>query len=194
MSSVEVKRRDPEALKRLGDRLKETHGREVAIGFLPDQGQVYPDGTPVVEVAAAHVFGVGVPERDFMSLGKSMLMPKVAPMLRSIAKLSASTTGQSGRAIQDLQEAIGQTGQREIRAAIVDGDWEPNSPYPMSDELREKVSESWDIDIPPGMSYLEAKKKYRGSDKPLVDTGHMLQSVLYVVRDRKSSDAGVVHV
>ena len=54
----------------------------------------------------------------------------------------------------------------------------------MSEALLGKVSESWGKDIPQGMSYVGAKREFRGSDKPLVDTGHMAGAVTSVIRDR----------
>jgi hypothetical protein len=165
----------------LKDRLKSLRKMEVAIGFPKGTGQAYPDGTPVVEVAAAHVFGVGVPERDFMALAKPKVMAQWAEIGKSIASLSKI---KDAAAIVALLKAAGEMGINEIRAAIVDGSWQPNSSYPMSKELREKVSASWGIDIPPGMSYLTAKVKYRGSDHPLIDTGHMVQAVTAVTRER----------
>lgn len=188
MNGAKVVRKNPDALNRLADRLKKLAGKEIAVGFPAGKAQAYPDGTPVVEVAAAHVFGIGVKERDFMTLGKEMMKPKVKPVLRKIAKLAVKVDGNStdAQAVQNLQESAGQLGQTAIREVIVDGDWAPNSDSPMSEGLREEISKSWGVDIPEGMSYLEAKRKFLGSDKPLIAMGHMVASVTYVVRDKSS--------
>jgi len=173
-------RRKSGGLDALTKRLAEVRKLEVAMGFPKGKAQAYPDGTPVVEVAAAHVFGVGVPERDFMALAKPKIMEQGREYLKKIASLSAK----DAKAAEAILEAAGQMGVNEIRSAIVDGSWQPNSIYPMSKELREKVSASWGIDIPPGMSYAAAKLKYRGSDHPLIDTGLLIQATTYVVRER----------
>ena len=46
--------RKVDGLKGLAERLKNAKKMEVAVGFPKDMGNAYPDGTPVVEVAAAH--------------------------------------------------------------------------------------------------------------------------------------------
>ena len=176
--------RKVDGLKGLAERLKNAKKMEVAVGFPKDMGNAYPDGTPVVEVAAAHVFGVGVIQRDFMALARPKIIENVKPILKQIALLISRGDQNDVKAVEALFKAIGEMGIAEIRAAIIDGAWPPNSGNPMSPQLRERISRSWGIDIPEGMSYLEAKMKYHGSDKPLVDTGHMVQAVTAVVRDR----------
>lgn len=191
MNGVKILRKNPGALDNLAKQLKAlSKKKEIAIGYPAGKAQAYTDGTPVVEVAAAHVFGVGVPERDFMALAKKMMMPKIKPLLRKWAKLAAkpNPTPSDLQALTNVMEALGQIGQAEVQQAIVDGSWEPNSSKPMSPGLRAAVSESWGIDIPDGISYRDAKLKFRGSDKPLVDTGHLVQAATYVVRDKKEYD------
>ncbi len=186
MIGSRVKRRNPDALNQYAKKLRDLASREVAVGFPEGGAQAYPDGTSVVEVAASHVYGVGVPERDFMALGKETITPKVKPVLQEMAKLAGKpgASAQDAEALRRLQEAAGQIGQAEIQAAIVNGVWEPNSENPMGKGLREQLAESWDREIPPGMSYAGAKRTFRGSDKPLIDTGHMVGSVTYVVREK----------
>jgi len=184
-TGVQIKRmsKGVGGLDGLKARLESMKKLEVAMGFPAGMAGAYPDGTPVVEVAAAHVFGVGVPERDFMALAKPKIISQGVEMLKEAVKLNAK---EDAMAIKAVLEAVGQMGISEIRAAIVDGAWEPNSNRPMSAALREKVAASWGVFIPPGMSYLEAKMEFRGSDKPLIDTGRMVQAVTAVVRDKSS--------
>ena len=186
MNGAKIKRMKPDALDQIYGKLKKIGQKEIAIGYPAEKAQAYPDGTPVVEVAAAQVFGIGVIERDFMSLAKATMIPKVQPILKKIAQLAIkpNSTSSDAQALKNLLELAGQIGQAEIRAASVDGAWEPNSTNPMSEHLRMIVSESWGKDIPHGMSYAEAKQKFRGSDKPLVDTGHLAASATYIVRDK----------
>lgn len=174
----------PGALDKLKKRLQTMANREIAVGFPAGESQTYPDGTAVLEVAAQHVFGVGVPERDFMAESSGPIHDNTRDIMAAIAKGITSGKAEISE-IEELFKQAGLIGEAEIRNAIIGGDWEPNSDVPMSAALREKVSASWGIDIPHGMSYLAAKKEFRGSSKPLVDTGHLNQSVTFVVRDKK---------
>jgi hypothetical protein len=171
-------------LKALTDRLKEARRIEVVVGFPAGKGQPYPDGTPVVQVASEQVFGIGVVQRDFMALARPKIIERAKPILAQIVKIVSSGNANDVATVDALFRAVGEMGIAEIRATIVDGGWPPNSSSPMGKDLRERVSKSWGIDVPAGMSYLEAKMKYRGSDKPLVDTGHLVQSVTADVRER----------
>ncbi len=146
--SVTVRHRNPGSLKRAYRTMVGQTNREVAVGFPAGIAQAYPDGTPVAEVAASHVFGLGVPKRDFMGLAKDEITHKTAPIIR--AALSAENK-------EPLYEAAGLSAQTAIQRAIVALDEPPNSP-----------------------ATIAAKK----SSNPLVDTGHMLESVTYVVRER----------
>ena len=173
-------RRKSAGLDALTKRLAEVRKLEVAMGYPKEKAYSYPDGTPVVEVAAAHVFGVGVIERDFMALAKPKIMEQGKEYLKKVASLSAKDAD----AAMALLEAAGQMGVNEIRSAIINGAWPPLSDFPMSAALRERVAASWGKDIPPGMSYRAAKLKFKGSDKPLVDTGVMAAAAVFVVRER----------
>lgn len=151
-----IQRKNPDALYRVHDRMKKASQREIAVGFPAGKAQAYPDGTSVVEVAAAHVFGVGVPVRDFMALAKQGIVDKTSPILKAIAEAQAS--GKNESVVNALMEAAGAEGQAAIQAAIVELRDPPNAP-----------------------STIAAK----GSDNPLIDTSHMLQSVTYDVRNKK---------
>lgn len=146
-----IKRKNPNALKELAERLKKQSEKEVAVGFPKGTAQSYPDGTSVIEVAAKHVYGIEVPQRDFMELAKDGIKEKAGPIIQ--AALAAG----NDKELETLQHAAGQAGQVAVQEAIVELDTPPNSPRTIA---------------------------AKGSSNPLIDTGHMKNSVTYVVRDR----------
>lgn len=172
-----VKRSNPEALERVKNRMASLRKMEIAVGFPRGHQKNYPDGTPVLDVAASHVFGESVPQRDFMALAKPKIVEDANPLLKQVTRET------SAEKIMALENGIGQLGQAAIQEAIVNGNWPTNSDKPMPDWLRERLSKSLGEDIPEGMSYREAKMQFKGSDKPLIFDGHMLGAVTYVVRD-----------
>lgn len=155
--SVTTTRKNPGALKAALDRLEKLAGKEIACGFPAGKENAYPDGTSVVDVAAKNCFGVGVPQRDFMSLARPIVISRTTPIMAKIGSMVNDARAIDG--IAALQEAAGQIGAAAIKEAIIALDTPPNSP----ETIRRK-----------------------GSSNPLVDTGHMVQSVTYVVRDRKA--------
>lgn len=118
MSAI-VKRSNPHGVTGLLDKMKLKTKKEVAVGFPAGLAQAYPDGTAVAAVAARHVYGVGVPKRDFMGLARDGIVAKTAPIIK--AALSVDDP-------EPLMEAAGQAAQAEIQKAIVDLDDPPNSP------------------------------------------------------------------
>lgn len=146
--TVRVRQRNPQALTRAYRNMVGRTTKEVAVGFPAGQAQAYPDGTPVAIVAAVHVYGLGVPKRDFMGLAKDEITTRTAPIIR--AALTATNK-------EPLYDSAGLAAQAAIQNAIVALDDPPNAP-----------------------ATIKAKK----SSNPLVDTGHMVESVTFVVRDR----------
>lgn len=116
--SVKVIRKNPGAIALVYDRVKNKTGKEVAVGFPAGKAQAYPDGTQVADVAAKHVFGLDVPERDFMGLAKDEITVKATPII--VAAMKAEDPGA-------LFEAAGQAGQAAIQKAIIDLDDPPNA-------------------------------------------------------------------
>lgn len=156
MSAI-IKRSNPEALGKIHDRFRKIASREIAVGFPKGKAQAYPDGTSVIDVAARHVFGVGVPKRDFMALAKPGVADKTAPILAEIMALDEDDPNSVAK-VKALQEAAGLVAQQEIQNAIIELSDPPNSP-----------------------ATIEAK----GSNNPLIDTAHMKDSVTFVVRDKR---------
>ena len=149
MTGMSIKQKGT-TLDALADRLKKLKHVEVAVGYPKEnQGASYPDGTPVEEVAAAQVYGVGVIQRDFMALARVSIIENAKPLMAAIAKVITSNNVNK-TAIANLFDGVVNMGIDEIQKAIVEGNWEPNSDRPMREMLRMRVEESWGVEIPPG--------------------------------------------
>lgn len=155
MKGASIRQKNPHALAGLLDKCKELAKRQIACGYPAGKAQAYPDGTPVASVAAAHVYGNGVPVRNFMAYAKPGILHVTRPILAEAAK---QVVQGDASAVDALQNAAGLAAVGEIKNAIVQGDYEPNSPVTIA---------------------------LKGSSKPLIDTSHMLQSTTYVVREKR---------
>ena len=159
--SARVKQKNPDALRQVYERLGRASRREIAVGFPQGKVQAYPEtGAEVAEVAARHVFGIGVPQRDFFGVAMPKIAVDVRPFLRAIAK--AYSEGKPSGAIMVLEEAAGQKAQAALRTAITDGEYDALAPATIA----------------------ARKAKGRPSDKPLIETSHMLGAVTHVVREK----------
>jgi hypothetical protein len=153
--SATITQRSPKALENLLQRLATTASKQVAVGFPKGKSQAYPDGTSVIDVAFRNNQGIGVPKRDFMGYAKPAIEEKTAPIMAQWAKEAVNPQGSTGR-VEAMQKAAGTVAQDAIMQAIVDLQDPPNSPATI------------------------AKK---GSSNPLIDTGHMRDSVTFEIRD-----------
>ena len=149
-----VKHSNPNALKQVYERLGSASKREVAVGFPAGMANAYPDGTPVAQVAAWNVYGTeNIPSRDFMGLARADI---IRDQHTVVNKIKARRKPLSEEGVDMMLATLGHLAQKDIQKAIVDLDSPPNKP-----------------------STIKAK----GSSNPLIDTGHMLQSVTFIVRD-----------
>lgn len=117
--SATVKQSNPNALRSVYERMGEKTKQEVAVGFPEGKTQAYPDGTSVVDVAARHVFGVGVPQRDFMALARDEITKSTAPIIAAAIKAEDP---------EPLMEAAGMAAAAAIKLAITDLSDPPNAP------------------------------------------------------------------
>lgn len=120
--SAKITRRNPRAIDDNVKRLKKLRQKVVAVGFPKGKAQAYPDGTSVISVAKQHVFGIGVPQRDFMALAMPDVAKRTKRVMRAIVK---SKNVEEATA---LQNAAGLLGQAAIQQAITDLDTPPNAP------------------------------------------------------------------
>lgn len=148
-------------------------GKEIAVGFPRGKCQAYPDGEQVAQVAFENCMGDSdkrIPARDFMGYAQDGIEQRTRPIIRKIGKLASEPAllnpGVNDAKISALREAAGQAGAAAVKSAIRDGSYEPNSPRTLHPSV--------------GGVNPDGKK----STKPLIDTGHMIQSVTHVVRDR----------
>lgn len=143
-------------------------GKEIACGYPKGKvGRGYPDGESVVEVAAKNCFGIGVPQRDFMSYAQPEIINKTRGFMLAIAKLAGSADTAAKAKIAALMETAGQKGAEAIKDAITNGSYQPNSPATLN--------------IKVGGTNPHGKM----STKPLIDTQLMRGSTTSVVRDAK---------
>jgi hypothetical protein len=136
----------------------------VQIGFLADAR--YPDGKPVAMIAAIQEYGapsVGIPPRPFF---RNMIAAKKGEWPEAVAGLLEANDYDALRTLQLTGEAI--SGQ--LRESII----ETNTP-PLADST---IVRKGGIH---GMKY-DPKDPSTFPAKPLVDTGHMLNSIEYEVK------------
>lgn len=163
-------------LKALAEiRARVNQSATLKVGFLEDA--TYPDGTPVAMVAAIQNFGapaVGIPPRPFFS---NMVKEKQDEWGPALAKLLVTND-------YDVEKSLDQLGfgiEGQLRESIV----QTNSPA-LSDVtlmLRKMKSQDQSL-VVTGATVGEAARRVAAGEsvagvpsKPLVDTGHLLNSV-----------------
>jgi hypothetical protein len=166
------------ALGAIADKI--ASAKSVQVGFL--EGATYPDGTSVPMVAAIQEFGapkVGIPPRPYF---RSMIAAKSPEWPKAVGELlvdndfdAAKTLGQTGEAIKG-----------QLQQSIVDLMDPPLSPVTLM--LRKMRSADPGL-VVTGATVAEARARVAAgessvgvSTKPLEDTGHLVNSVDYVVK------------
>lgn len=154
---VTIKQKNPGWLEDLQKKYKSN--KQLAIGYpigTTGTSTKYPDGTPVLLVAAANNFGApsrGVPARDFMDQGAVRALEKTGPITAAlIPKVNAG-----GMTLEQLLDTLGPVAVAEFQQTIVDFDDPANS---------------------------DATIKAKGSSNPLVDTSLMNQTLTHIVRSK----------
>mgnify|MGYP001381330246 CR=1 FL=1 len=125
--------------------------RVVKVGF--PRGKFEVDGTPVAQVAAIHEFGS--PERRIPE--RSFLRSAIRERQAEIIRLNKVSLVKIIRGQLTSEQALNQLGEMakgSVQQKIRGGDFAPLRPSTV---------------------------KRKGSSKPLIDTGQMVQSVSYVV-------------
>lgn len=150
-----IKQTNPNAIHKIYERMNHSGAKEVAVGFPAGMAQAYPDGTPVASVAAWNVYGV--PQNNIPARDFMGLARQdiVTHQKEIVQKINGRQLTEEGT--EKILTALGMLAQKDIQKAIVDLDTPPNDPKTI---------------------------KRKGSSNPLIDTGHMLQSVTFVVRNR----------
>jgi len=141
-----------------------SNASSVKVGFLAES--TYPDGKPVAMIAAIQDYGApsrGIPPRPFF---RNMVAAKKAEWPGAIKDLLKANGYDALRTLQQTGDAI--AGQ--LRESIIN----TNSPPLAASTLRRRG-------VAPGTKYDPGKPETFGA-KPLVDTGHMLNSINYQVK------------
>lgn len=120
-------------------------------------GSIRNTDQPLAVIAAVHEFGLGgMPQRSFLRSAYDENKPTIDAMVDNIA--NGAVQGMSvGTALNQLGNDV----QGMVQRKIVDGPFKPNSP-----------------------AVYKRKKKYSSNNeepKPLIDTGHLRQSIRYVI-------------
>jgi hypothetical protein len=133
-------------------------GSRVKVGVLAEAGgdkEHGDDGITLIELAAIHEYGspaAGIPERSFIRRTFSEKHEELAKMQEKL--VGAIVEGKMD--VRRALEILGQWGAAEIKKTVKSG------PH-----------------IPPPLEPSTVRRK--GSDRPLVDTGLMINSVTHVV-------------
>jgi len=153
--------------------------KSLRVGFL--EGSTYPDGTSVPMVAASNEFGnpaSGSPPRPFFRNMIAKSSPKWGDDIAAIATAAGfdaqKTFSLMGERIKDqLQQSIRDTMEPKLS--------------PVTILLRERFGNNHHEitfdDVQRARVDVANGKKGSASDKPLIWTGHMLNSVDYEVKD-----------
>ena len=139
-------------------KLVKDSGMECAVGYPVDASGLgtpeaaYDGKASIIQVAIWNNYGVeGNPGRPFMDLASKTMQTTYKDMMRQLGpKLMKGEAS-----IEKVLDVIGLKAEDDVRKAIMDGDWSPNSPATI------------------------ARKK---SNRPLVDTGTMRNRVTHKVR------------
>lgn len=138
-------------LARIRSELEKAKHQNVTIGWHADA--THGEGLTTAQVAAFHEFGVGVPQRAMLS---TTIDQRGTELLELAGKLYAGPLFAGNLDADRALGLLGQAAQNAVQSKIRDGDpsWAPLSPETI---------------------------KRKGSSKPLIDTGQMIQSVRYKV-------------
>lgn len=138
-------------------RLREAFsGVSILVG-VPRDALPYPDGTSTVMVAAVHEFG-----------SATRNIPERSFMRSTLQEQQKKYIGMAQRGIDKVVK--GQLNIRQV-AGLIGTEAE--------NDMKDKIT---DLKTPPLKPRTIKKKK---SDNPLIDTGHLRQSIRYEVRDKE---------
>lgn len=158
-------------LREIGEKLGKR--AMLKVGFL--EGAKYPDGTSVAMIAALQNFGGGaIPPRPFFTL---MVQEKSPDWGEKLARLLQQHNYDVTKALESM--GMGIAGQ--LRQSIVDMNAPPNSPVTALLKSRFPTGQYEPDDVWQAFHDVAAGEGEGLSSKPLVWSGHMLNSVDYEV-------------
>lgn len=157
MIDIRWRESNPGWLSRLYARMQGAQGLEVAVGFPKGKASI---GSPYYP-SGASVLEVAIANNYGLGVPRrpfmSVAAQRMRPMYRQqIQKFAPALL--AGKVSPEIAlNVVGRLATDIIRKTITTGEWVPNSP--------ETIAQ-------------------KGSDRPLIDTGHMRMSATYVVRRR----------
>jgi hypothetical protein len=178
MASVTGGQKAAVILAEIGARIK--NAEFVRVGFL--EKAKYPDGRPVAMIAAIQEFGAPrakIPPRPFF---RNMIAKHSSSWPQAAANLLKANNYDTRLTLNMVGDAI--AGQ--LRQSIVDTTAPPLSPVTLM--LRKMKAQNPGLRVSKRVVWEAARRVRRGestggaSIKPLVETGHMLQSISWEVR------------
>lgn len=150
------------AIDKLMASMKNAAKSRVVAG-LPSSSAPYPEtGESVVTIGVIHEFGspsMNIPERSFL---RSTSRENRSAYIKGLVTVSSKAFKDGNLDSAKLTQGLGLIGRKmqdDIQSKIDTGPFAPNSEYTIA---------------------------MKGSSKPLIDTGHLRQSIRYEVRKGKS--------
>ena len=150
-----VKRRNPTVWRDLEARLKRLPGKKLAVGYPANSEGVANPHYP----DGLSIIQVAMINNYGLGVPRRDFFEQAREPIQKLGakalKEALPKLNQGSVDYVKLLDLIGLQAEAEVRKSIRDGNWTPNAP---------------------------ATVKQKGSDKPLIDTGAMLQGVTHVVR------------
>ncbi len=156
VSPVTISDSDPR-FSRLKVRLREMQTLTVAIGVFPDAGTVAGTDYPMEELAYVHEYGSldgHTPSRSFMRSTLKRLTPRISEMH---ANMLETLSKDGRRSVKQHLKSIGVLVSEGMKKTIQDG-------------------------IAPPLTASTMKHRKNKSGPPLLDSGHLMNSITYKVR------------
>lgn len=157
---VTTRHTNPGWLGRLLHRYHDASTERLALGFpagTEGAGARYPDGTPLLMVAAVQQFGSPsrqIPQRDYMTPGAVAAMGDTAE-IRKLGVMAINNGKATATQVLEKMGPFAEAAQKRVIAEFTDP---PNAPSTIA---------------------------RKGDDNPLEDTGMLRNSVTYVVRSKQ---------
>jgi hypothetical protein len=146
----------------LVQRLEDARNTSVRVGVLASKGGSEPhsEGSPItmIEIAAIHEFGspaANIPERSFIRLTLEAMNDELQEILRKVAK--GVVLGKFD--VETALNIVGSWATTQIRNAIAGS----GAYIPLWEELKPATIER------------------KGSDRPLIDTGRLMQAIQWEI-------------
>lgn len=153
---------------------------ELRVGYM--EGSTYPNGTPVAMVGAIQEFGapkVGIPPRPAI---RNMIAAKSPTWPKAVGENLVATKYDKDRTLRRMGEGI----KGQWQQSIIDTNAPPLSPVTLM--LRKMKSQDQSL-VVTGKTVAEARSRVAAGEstagvsiKPLVESGHLLNSVDFEVK------------